>query len=153
MCMRSGRPFWDSLEILSNDTCLFDFAGPSSTSFGMTFFWPYVIIMFGLKYYKDPKFILMFILLGVLVLIWVDIYFYVLLNGINYMYQMVIGQLVGFTYLVGVLSFDNELHKYALRVGFSMRSSRSKKFSLLFTLIGLFVFFFVLYAEFDKTWT
>jgi len=65
---------------------LFSFAGPSQTGFIMTFFWPYVIIMFGFKYYKKPKVIINFILLLLLLVAWVDVYFFTLFNGLNYIY-------------------------------------------------------------------
>jgi len=60
---------------------------------------------------------------------------------------------VGFVYLVAALVFDDEVHKYALRVGFSMRSSRAKKFYLFFFLIGLFVAIVIIYKSFTATWT
>ena len=91
MCFRSGRPFWDLLDISSNNLCLFSFAGPSATAFYMTFFWPYVITIFSFKYHKNPPVIVNFLLLGLLCIFWVDIYLYVLINGLNYIYQMVLG--------------------------------------------------------------
>jgi len=65
----------------------------------------------------------------------------------------VIGQLVGFFYLVAALVFDNEVHKYALRTGFSMRSSRARKFYLFFFLIFLFVLNVIMYYSFSGNWT
>ena len=46
LCFKSGRPFWDVDNITSNGHCLFDFSGPSQSAFVMTFFWPYILIMF-----------------------------------------------------------------------------------------------------------
>jgi len=103
----------------------------------MTFFWPYVIIMFGFKYYKNPQIVIMFIFLALLLAAWVDVYFFALINGLNYIYQIVTGQLMGFFFLIGALTFDNELHKYTLQTGFSIRSSRAKKFYLFFFLITI----------------
>ena len=88
---KSGRPFWDKAEISSNGHCLFDFAGPSQSAFTMTFFWPYCLIMFLSKYYKSPSRLLNWTLIILLLVFWVDIYFYSVLNGLNYIYQIVIG--------------------------------------------------------------
>ena len=105
----------------------------------MTFFWPYVIIMFLCKYYKRPNKVLNWLLTFILLICWVDIHLVCLINGLNYIYQIVIGQLLGFCYLVGALAFDNELHRYSLKTGLSMRSSRARKFYLFFFLLGLLV--------------
>lgn len=109
--------------------------------------------MFGFKYYKSPKVIINFILLALLVCAWVTVYFYTVINGLDYIYQVFIGQLVGFFYLVAMLVFDNEIHKYTLRAGFSMRSSRARKFYLFFFLIALFVIVVIFYYSFTATWT
>ena len=122
-----------------NGVCLFDFGGPSQAAFIMTFFWPYIIIMFLCKYYKRPNKVLNWFLTFILLVCWVDIYLVCLINGLNYIYQLVIGQLLGFCYLVGALAFDNELHRYSLKTGLSMRSSRARKFYLFFFLLGLLV--------------
>jgi len=91
LCFRDSRPFWDQLEISSNDFCSFDFGGPCQLAFTMTFFWPYVVIMFGFKYYENPRVIILFILIALILICWVDVYLYVLINGLNYTYQVVIG--------------------------------------------------------------
>ena len=91
LTFKSGRPFWDVAEISSNGHCLFDFSGPSQSAFIMTFFWPYILIMFLSKYNRSPNKVLNWILLAVIVLSWVDIYLYSVINGLNYIYQMVIG--------------------------------------------------------------
>lgn len=153
MSFKSGRPFWDVAEISSNGHCLFDFAGPSQVAFTMTFFFPYLIIMFLLKYYKSPSRILVWLAVTLLLVCWVDIYIYNIINGLDYIYQLVIGQLVGFCYLVTTLIFDNEVHRYSLRTGFSMRSSRARKFYLFFFLLGMFVLFIVYYFSLQSTWT
>ncbi len=109
--------------------------------------------MFLLKYYKSPSKILVWLLLTLLLVCWVDIYVYNLINGLDYIYQLVIGQLVGFCYLVTTLIFDNEVHRYSLRTGFSMRSSRARKFYLFFFLLGMFVLFIVYYFSLQGSWT
>ena len=113
----------------------------------MTFFWPYVIIMFLFKYYKNPHRVLNWILMVILVGLWVDQYLYNYINGLDYLYQMVLGQLAGFSYLVGTLVFDSEVHRYSLRTGFSMRSSRARKFYLFFFLLGIFIVFLVFFVS------
>ena len=72
MMFKSGRPFWDAANISSNGHCYFGFAGPSQGAFLMTFFWPYVIVMFLFKYYKHPHRVLNWVLLALLVILWVD---------------------------------------------------------------------------------
>ena len=57
----------------------------------MTFFWPYVIIMFLFKYYKNPHRVLNWILMVILVGLWVDQYLYNYINGLDYLYQMILG--------------------------------------------------------------
>ena len=121
MAFKSGRPFWDSADIHSNGHCYFDFSGPSNSAFMMTFFWPYVIIMFLFKYYKSPNKCINWCLFVVLILCWVELYLFCIVNGLDYIYQLVIGQLVGFCYLVGALVFDNEIHRYCQKTGFLMR--------------------------------
>ena len=152
MMFKSGRPFWDQADISSNGHCYFGFAGPSQGSFLMTFFWPYVIIMFLFKYYKNPHKVLNWILMVILVGLWVDQYLYNYINGLDYIYQMVLGQLAGFSYLVGTLVFDSEVHRYSLRTGFSMRSSRARKFYLFFFLLGIFIAFLVFYYSLEGLW-
>ena len=61
--------------------------------------------------------------------------------------------MVGFFYLITVLVFDNEIHKYTLKVGFSLRSSRSKKFNLFFMLLILQVIMIMLYYTLAAGWT
>ena len=65
---------------------------------------------------------------------------------------MIIGQLAGFSYLVGSLVFDSEIHRYSLRTGFSMRSSRARKFYLFFFLLGIFIVFLVFYYSLEGLW-
>ena len=86
MCFKSGRPFWDVAEIASFGHCLFDFSGPSLSAFTMTFFWPYVQIMFLAKYYRSPSKFINWILLIILLIFWVDVYLFSLINGLNYIY-------------------------------------------------------------------
>lgn len=153
MMLKSGRPFWDVADISSHGYCSFDFSGPSTTSFLMTFFWPYVIIMFLFKYYRSTNHALSWILLGLLLMTWVANYFYSFVNGQDYLYQIIIGQFVGLCYLIACLVFDKELHRYSLKTGFSMRSSRARKFYLFFVLLGLFVLAIMLYYAIYTTWT
>ena len=152
LAYKSGRPFWDVAEISSNGHCLFDFAGPSDIGFSMTFFWPYVQIMFLAKYYKKPSALVHIILLTLIIICWVDIYLYSVINGMNYIYQLFLGQLSGFCYLVGCLVFDTEVHRYCQKTGFNMRSSRSRKFYLFFFLLGLFVAVLTYYYSLEGIW-
>jgi len=153
MCFKSGRPFWDVQDITSNGHCVFDFGGPSESAFNMTFFWTYVIIMFLFKYYKNPNKIVNWIIIVVLLGFWVANYIFSVYNGMNYLYQLVLGQMIGFCYLIASLVFDNEIHRYSLRTGFSMRSSRARKFYLFFFSLGLFIFFLVIFSSMRSTWT
>ena len=47
--------------------------------------------MFFSKYYKNPSRLLNWALVIILLIFWVDVYFYSVLNGLNYIYQIVIG--------------------------------------------------------------
>lgn len=118
----------------------------------MTFFWPYVIIMFLFKYYRAPNKWLNWILLILLFLTWVDCYLFNLINGQSFIYQLVIGQLCGFCYLVGALVFDNEIHRYVQKTGFLMRSSRSRKFYLFFFLLGALVAIIAYFFSLETIW-
>ena len=60
--------------------------------------------------------------------------------------------MVGFSYLIAALVFDNEVHKYCQKVGFLMRSSRSRKFYLFFFLLGLIVAVMVYYYSLESLW-
>jgi hypothetical protein len=140
-------------DINSNGHCYFDFAGPSQSAFMMTFFWPYVIIMFLFKYYKQPNRVLNWILLIVLFCCWADVYIFNLINGLAYTYQLALGQLMGFCYLVAALVFDSEIHRYCQRTGFLMRSSRSRKFYLFFFLLGALLLFIVYYYSLESLWS
>lgn len=57
---------------------------------------------------------------------------------------------MGFYFLIAVLTFDVELHKFSLQTGFSMRSSRAKKFYLFFFLIAIFVVIVTFYLSFSS---
>ena len=92
LCFKNGRPFWDQAQISSNGHCLYDFAGPSQNAFIMTFFWPYIQIMFLLKYREGPTNKLLNLFLSLMLLaFWAVFYLYSLLNGLSYIFQMVIG--------------------------------------------------------------
>ena len=152
LAFKSGRPFWDEAEINSNGHCLFEFAGPALSGFLMTFFWPYVQIMFLAKYYQSPSLPIHLALIFVLFLLWIDVYLFGIINGLNYIYQIIIGQLCGFCYLVGCLVFDTEVHRYCQKTGFNMRSSRSRKFYLFFFLLGTWVLVLTYYYSLASIW-
>ena len=152
LTFKSGRPFWDVADIESNGNCFYDFSGPSESSFIMTFFWPYVLLQFLCKYNATPRTFLNWGLFAILVALWADMYFFSLVNGVNYAYQMVLGQLLGFCYLVSCMVFDQELQSYTLKVGFSMRGSRDRKFYLFFFLLGLFTTILVYYVSLTGVW-
>ena len=47
---KDGRPFWNVAKITSNGHCLYDFGSPSVTTFILTFFYSYILIMYRFKY-------------------------------------------------------------------------------------------------------
>ena len=75
LAYKSGRPFWDVAEISSNGHCKLDFGSPNESAFVMTFFWPYVIIMYLFKYSPRPPVVLNLFLIVFLLLVWVLVYF------------------------------------------------------------------------------
>ena len=56
-------------------------------------------------------------------------------------------------FLVACLVFDTEVHRYSLRTGFSIRSSRARKFYLFFLCIGLLVLFIMFYYSTYDSWS
>ena len=75
LAFKDGRPFWDVAGISSNGHCKLDFGSPNESSFLMTFFWPYVIIMYLFKYAPRPPIVLNLILILINVLLWGLVYF------------------------------------------------------------------------------
>ena len=75
LAFKDGRPFWDVAGISSNGHCKLDFGSPNESAFVMTFFWPYVIIMYLFKYSPRPPVVLNLILIVFLLLVWVLVYF------------------------------------------------------------------------------
>ena len=81
-----------------------------------------------------------------LLLGWVWLYVEGYVNGTNYIYQNVVGQLCGLVYLIFCLTFDDEIHRYCEKLGFIMKSSRSRKFHVFFFALACLVLGFAYYA-------
>lgn len=62
------------------------------------------------------------------------------------------GSLVAFVYLVIVISFDNEIHRYCEQTGFILKSSRLRKFGLMFTCLICFTFYILYYTCVLSVW-
>ena len=92
------------------------------------------------------------ILILALVTMWVNAYFEGIANGLAYIYQCVIGQLLGVIYLITCLTFDDEIHRYCEKTGFILRSSRSRKFYLFFFVLFLLTLESVIYLSLYDTW-
>ena len=152
IAFKDGRPFWDVAAISSNGHCRIDFGSPNEQSFLMTFFYPYIITMYLFKYAPRPNVILNLILILVLVVMWAVVYFQGLANGLAYIYQCVAGQLLGLIYLIGCLTFDDEIHRYCEKTGFILRSSRARKFYLFFFTLFLLTLESIIYLSLDGTW-
>jgi hypothetical protein len=149
---KDGRPFWVSSTIVSYD-CLFDFSGPSYHLFIISFFWPYNIIMYCMKYVEKVNNTLVntLIIINGLFMAWLMISG--LYTGTIFLYQNVIGMLYGLMYLVLCVNFDREIHKYCEKAGFIVQSSRKYKFYLFFLCIGLFVVCLIFYNCEVDNWT
>ena len=86
IAFKDGRPFWDVGAISSNGHCKLDFGSPNEQSFLMTFFYPYIMIMYLFKYSTRPPILLNLILILALITMWVVTYFEGLANGLSYIY-------------------------------------------------------------------
>ena len=104
------------------------------------------------KYAPRPPYFLNFIFMLLLIVLWVLVYFQGLVNGTSYIYQCVIGQILGFIYLVGCITFDEEIHKYCEKTGFVIRTSRARKFYLFFFVLFLITVETCLYMTQQNTW-
>ena len=118
----------------------------------MTFMYPYIIVIYLFKYNSSPYLVVNTLAIILLVLLWVWVYFGQYVNGTAYIYQNVCGQLCGLIYLVLCLTFDDEIHRYCEKVGFVVRSSRSRKFQVFFFSLACFIFIIAYFAaETDRT--
>ena len=153
LAFKDGRPFWDKAEITSNGHCKSSFGSPNESAFLMTFFYPYIMIQFLFKYAPRPPYFLNFIFMLLLIVLWGLVYFQGLVNGTSYIYQCVIGQILGFIYLVGCMTFDEEIHKYCEKTGFVIRTSRSRKFYLFFFVLFLITLETILYMTQQNSWS
>ena len=146
-----GRPFWDQTNVNSNGQCLYSYSSPNTRAFNMTFMFPYIIVIYLYKYNAKPNIFVNTICIVSLLMMWVWIYVESYVNGTAYIYQNVCGQFCGFIYLVLVLTFDDEIHKYCEKVGFIVKSSRSRKFTVFFSCLACFIFIIAYFsAESDR---
>ena len=144
---KDGRPFWNSAVIYSWNHCIFSFASPSMYSFIAFFYLTYKLIMSRYKYAGETSSVVNGILIFIIVFLNVMVYIAGIVNGINYIYQNVMGTLTAFVYLVICLTFDKEIHRWCEKTGFILQSSRLRKFQTFFAaLLG-----FTLYALFYMT--
>ena len=118
----------------------------------MTFFYPFLMHQFLFKYASRTPYLLSFVFMLILVCLWVMVYFQGLVNGTSYIYQCVTGQILGFIFLVGCITFDEEIHKYCEKTGFLLRSSRSRKFYLFFFVLFLITLETIIYMTQENTW-
>lgn len=77
--------------------------------------------MYLVKYSQKPSKIGVILLFSLCGLICIEVYFFTLLNGLDYIFQNVIGQMFGAAYLVLCLTFDSEVHRYCEKTGFLLR--------------------------------
>ena len=62
------------------------------------------------------------------------------------------GVLYGTIFLVFVMNFDKNIHRYCEKLGFQLETSRIQKFYMLFTCIGLFVALGIYYSGQKESW-
>jgi hypothetical protein len=152
MVYKDGRPFWDSTEITSFNHCDFSFTSPCQQSFNALFFCCYKYYMSRYKYAGQTNSIVDWLLIALIFFINAAVYFAGILNGVFYIYQSVMGSLIAFVYLVIVISFDNEIHRYCEQTGFILKSSRLRKFGLMFTCLMCFTFYILYYSCVLSVW-
>ena len=146
LAFKDGRPFWDIKDVYSNGQCVYMFGSPDFAAFNATFLYLYLICIYLFKYNRSPYAIINISAITLTVLLMLNLYLESYANGVTYIYQLVIGQLCGFVYLIACLTFDDEIHKFCERAGFIVRSSRSRKFIILFYSLGSFIFIIAYYS-------
>jgi hypothetical protein len=109
MAFKSGRPFWDRADISSFDHCKFDFSSPAQSIFITTFLGPYIILNFFVKYNNKPNKAINAVMWTLLFVTQIEIIAVCYLFGQDYIFQMVLGLVAGFIFLVTTLTFDREL--------------------------------------------
>ena len=152
MIYKDGRPFWNSDQIQSYNHCVFSFASPSMNSFNAFFFCSYKYIMSRKKYAGETSTVVNYILIFFIVTINVMVYIAGVINGLTYLYQSIMGTLTGFVYLVIVLTFDKEIHRWCEKAGFIRQSSRVRKFNAFFGCLGAFVLYSLMYMSVNDSW-
>ena len=75
MLFKSGRPFWDNPDITAYGQCKFDFSSPAMTTFVGTFIFPYLILMYFMKYNNNPNVIVTTILWVLFVFVMFEVCF------------------------------------------------------------------------------
>lgn len=147
MIYKDGRPFWNSPEINSYKHCVFSFASPSMNSFNSFFFCTYKYIMSRKKYARETSEAVNWILIFLIIIINAQVYIAGFINGTSYLYQSLMGTLTGLVYLVIVLTFDKEIHRWCEKTGFILQSSRVRKFNTFFACLGGMVVYILLYMS------
>ena len=150
---KDGRPFWNSAEIISFGYCKFGFSSPSVTAFVAFFFLTYTLIQVRYKYAAETSNVVNWILITLIVLLNLLTYFAGLLNGLTYLYQSIMGLLTAFVYLVLVLTFDKEIHRWCEKAGFILQSSRLRKFETFFGCLLMFTLFCLYFMAIRDEWT
>jgi len=157
MLFKDGRPYWVQAEVRAYSNCMYSFGSPDSRQFIATFVWPYYFMQLRLKYATSTKrstgskclngtivgFIGFFLVLN---------YINGVFNGVSYLYQTLFGNFYGFCYLIMCMVFDQEVHRYAEKTGFILKSSRGKKFYLFFFALGLLLMATFYYCSEVASW-
>jgi hypothetical protein len=149
---KDGRPFWNSAEIVSYEHCVFSFASPSINSFNCFFFCAYKFIMSRRKYAGQTSTVTDGILIVLMIVANASVYVAGLVNGLTYLYQSAMGTLTAFVYLVIVLTFDKEIHRWCEKTGFILQSSRVRKFNTFFACLGGLVLYLMFYLAISDQW-
>ncbi len=148
---KDGRPFWIDDDVKAY-YCAFDFSGPSYHMFILTFLYPYLAILYWMKYSTTvyAKTVILFFIFVAVFAVWTCVGGLYL--GIVYLYQNFIGTLYGIIFLVLCLNFDTEIHRLCESTGFIVQSSRKYKFYLFFLCIGLFILAVIYYNAELENW-
>lgn len=109
---------------------------PSTIEFSLLAFWLYILIQYNrFGYFSD-------LLAGMFLVLWVLVFaltkYVRLLFGLDYLFNLLVTDLYGLSYLVLCLSFENDILKFSEDLGFNLIKSRELKFTVFFYLSLIF---------------
>lgn len=134
----SPRPYWESQKVhVYNQDCILDFAMPSNVEFTIIFYWVYLLLQFHKYGYINN------VATGIISFVWLILFFLIklgrLLFGTQFLFQMLITDLYGISYLVLCMNFDKDIVWFIESLGFDLIKSRELKFRVFFFLLWIVI--------------